>query len=297
MAQFEGIIPALITPFDEKGNVYEAGVNNEIEYLYQKGFRTVFICGSYGSFPLMSQLDRILLTKYSLSICKKLGIKTIVHVGHTSIDIAMHLARTAEVFGADAISSVIPFYYSSTIYRKNTYIRHFESLVNSVDIPVHCYNNPKTTGFNIDLETFSEILNVGVGGIKDGGADPVRMRQMMKIIKDKDFDYYPSSTSMLINGFLYGAQSCISGVSLSAPDLILAIYNSLKGGDILSAVELHKEALDVREVLGKYSGRAIAAYDVLHSKGVDVGTCRAPWVRLDDQQREDVLFRLKEIGV
>jgi dihydrodipicolinate synthase/N-acetylneuraminate lyase len=277
--------------------VYEAGIKNEIEYLYDKGIRSVFVCGSYGAFPLMSQLERIILTKHTLIICKKLGMQVIVHIGHPSLDIAIHLAKMAESLGADAVSSVVPFYYSSTIYKPDTFVRHFETLVNSLDIPVHCYNNPKTTGVNIDLETFKKLLQVGVRGIKDGGADPIRIRQMMKIIKDQEFDYYPSSTSMLINGFLYGAQSCISGVALAAPELILTIYQSLMAHDVISAVELHKEALDVREALGKYSGRAIAAYDVLHAKGVDVGTCRAPWVRLDENQNYMLLEKLKEIGV
>ena len=28
-------------------------------------------------------------------------------------------------------------------------------------------------------------------------------------------------------------------------------------------------------------GRAVACYDILNEKGIDVGTCRSPWLRMD----------------
>ena len=58
--------------------------------------------------------------------------------------------------------------------------------------------------------------------MKDGGSDMGRMLEMINTIGPTDFDYYPSSTSSLITGFLLGGDSCISGVSLACPSQIMS---------------------------------------------------------------------------
>lgn len=299
MAQFTGIIPAIITPFDYQGGIYECGIKNQIRYLHNNGIKTVFACGSYGAFPLMTEGERIKMMRFVTKECKDLGMKVIIHIGSTTTDSAYCLARMAEIMGADAVSSVVPFYYSKTIYDMQTFVRYFERLTKSVKIPVHVYNNPKTTGFNVTPADLRVLIKAGVRGIKDGGADLVKMMEMFNVINESgvDFDYYPSSTSMLVPGFLYGAKSCISGVCLSVPTLIMSIYEMLSIGDVKTAVDLHKKALEVRRVLGSYTGRAIAAYDVLKYKGIDVGTCREPWVRLGKSDRDYMLNQLRELEV
>ena len=121
--------------------------------------------------------------------------------------------------------------------------------------------------------------------MKDGGSDMGRMLTMLEIIGECNytFDYYPSSTSSLITGFLLGVNSCISGVSLTVPRLALSIYNAMIMGQVDHAVDLYRDIMKVRAVLGARTSRAIAAYHTLQAKGVDVGICRAPWESLNDR--------------
>ena len=39
--KFKGIIPAIITPFNEDGSIFEEGLRNEIDYLYKCDFRNI----------------------------------------------------------------------------------------------------------------------------------------------------------------------------------------------------------------------------------------------------------------
>jgi len=293
--KFKGIIPAIITPFNSGGQLFEEGLESEIDYLYKEGFENIFICGSYGSFPLMTTKERKRVAEITIPLCKKLGIKTIVHVGSTSTHEAIDLALHAEHYEADAISAVVPFYYSTTFYNEDVFLKYFEDIINSVCIDVHCYNNPKTTGFNVSFDFLRKLLNIGLRGMKDGSADMSRITNILDMV-DEDFSYYPSSTASMISGFLSGVESCISGVALSAPELVLDIYNNVHT-NLNYALKLYFKVMKVRSALGVRTGRAIAAYDVLNFKGVDVGTCRPPWKRLGRADAIWLINELKRFGV
>lgn len=299
MPQFWGIIPALITPFNHNGEVYAQGVENEVAYLHANGMRNIFILGSYGSFPVMTTEERMKMADLTLKSAKARNMKVIVQIGSPSTEIAVQLARHAESLGVDAISAVVPFYYSSTIYSETDILRYYETIVNAVSVPVHNYNNANTTGFNVSPAFLGKLIDIGLRGIKDSGSEMERILNMIKVVQNKgvDFDYYPASTSSLITGFLLGAQSCISGVSLSVPSLVNAIYEGMMKGDTADAIRLYERVMEVRSLLGKHGGRAIAAYDVFHARGIDIGTCKPPWQRLSRENADWLINGLKKLGV
>lgn len=298
MAKFKGIITATITPFSKlDGSIFELGITNQIKYLKQHGIENVFVNGSYGAFPLMDTDERNRVAQIAVETCKMFEMKCIVHVGSPCTKTSLRLARYAQAIGADAISSVVPFYYSGTFYTEDEYINYFHDLINAVNIDVHAYNNPGTTGFNIGPEFLDKLVDIGLKGIKDGGSDMGRMLEMIDVVSGRTFDYYPSSTSSLITGFLLGAESCISGVSLSCPDLIMGIYNNMMGGYIHKATEIWKKVMEIRSVLGMYGGRAVAAYEVLNWRGVSVGEPRLPWIKLNERQRNTLITLLIGAGI
>ena len=53
MKKIKGVIPPMITPFDEYGGLDERNLIRLVEYLSPK-VDGLFICGSYGCGPLMS---------------------------------------------------------------------------------------------------------------------------------------------------------------------------------------------------------------------------------------------------
>lgn len=294
--KFKGIIPAMITSFNKDGKLYYDGLINELEYLYESGFKNVFVCGSYGSFPLLNPSERISIADIVCKYCSNKGIKTIIHIGSTSTQEAVYLAKAAEICGADAVSSVVPFYYSSTIYTEENYLKHFEEIIKNVSIDVHAYNNPKTTGYNISIDFLKKLIDIGLRGMKDGGADLKRMRKILEMTKYIEFDYYPSSTKDLIAAFSNGASSCISGVSLSVPELVLEIYENVQINPEYAKM-LHEKVMKVRSILGHNWARAIAAYDVLNTKGIDIGTCRSPWIKLNENESLWLIDELKKLGI
>jgi len=295
MAKFEGIITAILTPF-KKDELFGLDVISQLRYLKANGISNIFACGSYGAFPVMTTPERKQAAEIIVKSAKQFGMKTIVQIGSPSTKTAIELAKHAESIGADAIASVIPFYYSLTFYNDDTVMKYYDKLINSVSIDVHCYNNSKTTGFSVGPDLLKSLMEIGLKGIKDDSKDMGSILKMLDVVGKKEFDYYPSSTSNLITGLLLGAKSCISGVSLTIPITIFGIYNLMKNGNVEAATKLWKWVMKVRAVLGLCGARAIAAYSVLKYKGIINSTCRSPWIPLTEEQEKTIISKLDNLG-
>jgi len=299
MEKFNGIITPILTSFNKDGSIFGDGIRNQIKYLHDNYINNIFVCGSYGAFPVMSTVERMQVADIAVTAARKHFMNTIVHVGSTSTRIAIELAQHAEDIGAHAVSAVVPYYYSTTIYEEKHFIKYFEDIISSVDIDVHCYNNSHTTGFTVTPSMLGKLIDLGLTGIKDIGGNMGHVLEMLNVVKSKgvNFDYYPSSTASLITGFLLGANACISGVSLTLPNSIQNIYGYMLNMNLVEAMKIWENVMKVRSILGKRCGRPVAAYEVLNAKGVNVGTCRSPWIKLKNEEAMKMIKELHDTGV
>ena len=297
MKLIKGVVPAILTPFDSNDNVYQKGVYDQIDYLADNNIESLFIGGSYGSFALMSVPERKQLIKWSLDKTSEYGMNSIIQIGATTTKETIELAKFAEDSGADIVASVVPYYYSGSILTEGDILKHFEVLCNSVNIPVHCYNNPRTTGFNISPDFFNNLISVGLSGIKDGSGDVERLTKMLDVAKKTNVNYIAGSTSLMFVSVISGADGCVLGVALVAPSLLTDFYKACSEKRVDDAMVLQDKVLKVRNIL-QYSGpRAITCYDILHEKGIDVGTCRLPWRRLDGKVSNEIIKKMKEADI
>jgi dihydrodipicolinate synthase/N-acetylneuraminate lyase len=166
MGAFKGIIPPVLTTFDSEGNVDEKRYLNLIDFLSKK-VHGLFVCGTYGGGPLMTVDERKKVTE--LAIEGAAGrVPVIVHIGSSNPNDVFELAKHAEHAGAKAVATVVPFYFP---YSQDDIVRFFKKLIQTTALPVFIYNNPKTTGVTIDIETLKKLRDVGLYGIKDSTFD------------------------------------------------------------------------------------------------------------------------------
>lgn len=293
---FKGIFVPVITPFTEDGRIHEQGVKNILEYLNGNGIDGVWLLGSYGGFPLLSEEERMQVGRVGLEAAVALGMTVIVNVGSLATDMAVRLARHAQANGAKAVASVVPFYYAASHYRDKNFLEYFKALIGSVDLPVFFYNNEGATGFKPDSAFFKKMFDLGVHGLKSKG-DYLEMAAQIRLIKQHSTKavYLSGSTSVHLQGHLLGAAGVTSGVALAMPKLVTALQKALEESAIDEAVRLQNLVLTARNIMGRYVGRAVACYDILKHKGIDAGTCRAPWLRMETSQAREVIEDLSAI--
>lgn len=299
MGNFEGIFATPITPFNKQENIYEQGLRSVVQFVNLHGVNNLFCLGSWGGFALMNFSERKCATEILISECKKQGMKIIINVASTTTREACLLAEHAQENGADAIASLVPYYYSASGYREENYTEYFKTLIKSVSIPVHFYNNPRTTGYVLTLPFFEKLLDIGVSGMKEGSGNQAFFIEMMSILENQgvDFDMIPGSVTMFMLGLMYGVKATMVGSAVVFPELAVEAFESYRKGDISKAVLLHSKMMEIRRLQGSCGMGVVSCYDLLKARGVDAGGPRRPWQRLKSQDLSIIINQLREAGM
>ncbi|MCS7108709.1 MAG: dihydrodipicolinate synthase family protein [Sulfolobales archaeon] len=286
------VITALITPFTKNFTLYLEGLMNLVDFQMGNGVKAFFICGTYGSGPLMSVAER---KKVAEALISYVGGKAtvIVHVGANNVDDTLDLARHAESIGADAIASVPPYYY---VYDDAAILNYFSKLVSEVKIPVFLYNNPARTGVKISSELVRRLSEVGVVGVKDSSFDLVRFYEDMAVVDGKDFKFIIGTEALMLPAIMAGAMTAVSGLSNTFPELVVKLYNLIKMGMYSEAVKVQLDVIKVRRVLHLVP-TIPAVYEVLRMRGIDVGYPKPPLRTLNTKEVELIRDGLMRIGM
>lgn len=276
MAKFDikdikGVIPAMLTCFDENEKVDEKRTRNLVEFLVGAGVNGLYITGSTGIFQTMEATER----KKSVEIVMDQvagRIPVIVHVGDVGTAKSIEFARQAESVGADAISSVPPFYGS---YSPDAIYGYYKDLSESVNIPTVVYNVAAAGLMSKDL--IKKIIALpNVKGLKYTARSHDDMGSIIRFAGE-DFMVYSGCDEMAFSGLAFGASGIIGSFYNCIPELYLKIYDAFKKSDIKTAMKYQAIADEFIFETLKYKGIS-ALYELMKLRGIDAGNPIRPFV-------------------
>ena len=289
-----GIIPPMTTPFTESGEVYAQGVREVVEFQVRGGSHGLFICGTYGSGPLMTLEQRKQV--HELVVDQAAGRLTIVaHVGTAATDESVELAKHAEAVGADYVASIPPFYFH---HDDRTVIEYFRALVEAVSIPVYVYNNPKTSGINVSGSLLRRLAEVGVQGIKDSGFSYIDFTHLVLAMQDQpQFRFIVGTEGISFPAWMVGAKGCVSGLANAFPEVMVKQWDLFQAGRYAEAGEMQLTVNRARQVLHIPSSTNAACYAALHARGVDAGYPKRPVLPVEEEKGQAMLAAFREMGL
>lgn len=273
--KLEGIIPPILTPFNEKGGVDFVRLVSFANFLkpHVQGF---YVCGSYGSGVLMNVDERKQVFE-ELSGFADGSFQLIAHVGTTNLRESLSLAEHAEAHHAVAVAAVPPFYFH---YTEETLFRFFNDLVHAVSIPVYLYDNPGATGNQVSPELINRLADAGLHGVKDSTFDISKTYQVIRNVKKEGFDVVIGSESLFLPAFMMGSRACISGLANAMPELMHKLFRVACSGDFILAAELQRRVLEMWDIL-HYGPSTSTAYAMLKVRGIDAGIPRRPFIPIE----------------
>jgi dihydrodipicolinate synthase/N-acetylneuraminate lyase len=285
--KIEGIYPPLITPFDEEGRVDERRLLNLIEFL-RPHVQGLFVCGSYGSGPLLPAEEREQVYSLVAATAGK-ALPWIAHVGAADTATTLRLARSAEHLGAAAVSAVPPYYYTHT---PESVREHYLALLRAVSLPVYAYDNPKTTGNPLSPALLDELAENGLAGVKDSSFDIGKLYLSMRTVRRRDFDFVIGSESLLLPAFVMGVRGCISGLANAFPEAMQKLYQAALSGSQDEARAWQERILKLWDVL--HIGPTVpTVHAILKLRGIDAGFPRRPLLPLGPEAYARVAKELK----
>lgn len=298
-SKFTGIVCPMITPFKVDGLIYREGIKDLIDFLSGKSVNGLFICGTFGLGPALTNEERKKVAEYVMESLDN-GLDVIVQVGSPNLDSTLELAKHAEDVGADAVASTPPFYYR---YDDESILMFFQELVSHVNIPVFVYNIPPRVGYDISTQLLDKLIDVGVSGMKDSGNDILKSYEYMYIVrekkilcKDREFKFLIGTEALMLPAIVAGADGCVSGLSNIYPEAVVKLYHLIKNGRISEAVNMHFKVVKARRLIQATASIQLC-YEALKLRGVDVGYPKPPLKRLPTQVAEELMKKLEGIGL
>jgi N-acetylneuraminate lyase len=279
MEKFNGIFPALLTPFDENDIINEGQLEKLVKFNLEKGAKGFYVCGSTAEAFLLSTDERKLVMDIVKSCAPKATL--IAHVGSISEKQAIELGEYASRLGYDAVSSVAPFYYKFSFKEiKDYYFR----VADSASLPMLVYHFPAFSGVNMGIKEISEFLSdERFLGIKYTSNDYFIMEQCKSKFPNKVV--YNGYDETFLAGLSLGSDGGIGSTYNFMCDKFVKIKELFEQNRLSEARGLQREVNSIISVLCEI-GVMAAEKEVLNQIGFDFGVCRKPFAEPTKEQKK-----------
>lgn len=276
MEDFSGMYAALLTAFDKDGSINYEATGMLAERNIQKGLKGMYVAGSSGEAMMMSEEERVSLLEY-VSRLNKGRVTLIAHVGSTSTDAAIRMAKRAAELGYDAVSAVAPYYYS---FSGEAIRGYYTDILNATDLPMLIYNFPASGGFDGMLSLVSDMIdNKKLMGVKHTSVNLFELERFKHM--KRPLTVFNGFDEMLIGGLSMGADGGIGSTYNFLQDDILAIYAAFKKGDLKKAMEVQEKVNRIIEAMIPFGVFAMEKA-ILTELGIPMGDCRKPFLPLSE---------------
>ena len=291
---FRGVTTAMITPFLSDGSVDYDGLRRNTRHQIEHGINGLLPLGTTGEAPTLSEdeKERIVRTVIEEARGTNSGVKIMVGVGTNSTSKTIHNAQQAQVWGADALLVVTPYYNKPT---QEGILAHFAAVCGETDLPVVVYNIKGRTGTNIETSTLKTMTanNEQVIAVKEASGDITQMTDVLAQIPD--LAVYSGDDGMTFPLLCLGGQGVISVVSNLLPKQVVEMVNAALDGNLELARQLHFQLLPIFKTAFIETNPAPIKY-AMQKIGLAAGPLRLPLVEIRPASRsalDEVLTSLE----
>lgn len=286
---FLGIIPAMMTPFDNNQKVDEVAIEKLLDYLINMGVHGVYLTGSTGEGLSMDIEERNDVVR---KVCEYVDarITVIAHTGAISTQQSIALSHAAADAGVDAISAIPPFYYN---FSQDEIIEHYKNIAESTALPLLVYNIPSTTGLNLSIKILEQLLGIkNIIGLKYTHSDIFTLERIKNL--DPAPIVFSGSDEMSFYGLWAGADGLVGSSYNLLVDITVAMYHTFMKKDYSLAHTYYLVASEILFELLQYPYFS-AVREVMKWISVDIGSPRKPFNAINPEQSKTLRSKIKSV--
>src|ERR1700688_2038166 len=284
-----GYIPDLPPPCDVNGAIVLTASERLCERQIKAGVAAIVAGETTGEASTLTpaEHDAIVRTAVETAIGR---VRVVAGAGSNSPSQAIELTRRAELAGADAVLSVVPYYNKPM---QAGIAAHFRAIADSTALPVILHDIPARTIRELSDDTLAKLAQSRQFiALRDGTGDlarPMRLRSMVPL----EFRLLSGDDATALAYFANGGDGCVSAVSNVAPELCQAIFSSCRQGRLQSARYLQSKLARLNALLAGESPAALK-YALCLLGLMRPGT-RLPIVELTDAAKAEIASAIAEI--
>ncbi|MGR3762255.1 dihydrodipicolinate synthase family protein (plasmid) [Roseobacteraceae bacterium NS-SX3] len=241
----EGVIAAVPTPVDSKGNPQRGPFLEHCRWALDNGCHGLNVLGSTGE---ANSLDTAARREVMGWAARALDTRRLmVGTGTPSLEETIALTAHAGDLGYPVALVLPPYYYTPP--SQDGLIAWYEALhraLGSRRIAVYFYNYPQMTGFALPAQVIGKLHNAfpdRFRGIKDSSGDLDYCRALTAALPE--LKVFPSSETALAEAAASGFAGCISATANASAPLCSALWESRAAPDpaLVRAVSAIRQAI------------------------------------------------------
>lgn len=293
--KIKGVLPPMITPFDENDEVdYNKHVRN-IERWNEYDLAGYLVLGSNSETVYLTEVEKLKLVELTVNH-RKAGKLVVAGTGMESTRATIDLTNKAAELGADCALIVTPFYYGGKM-NDEALINFYTGVADKVKIPVMIYNVTKFTHVNISPNAVGVLCkHPNIIGMKDSSGNISQLIDFKRVIGDEKFNLMIGTASIWYPALTLGIEGSVMALANCCPGECVKVQKEFEDGNFEKARELYERVFPVNSaVTGKY-GIAGLKYscDLL---GFEGGLVRKPLIQLKEQEKSELIDILKKAEV
>jgi len=287
---WEGVMPAITTPFDENGSVDHEFLGQHAEWMVDAGITGIVPLGSLGEGATLDpdEKEDVLET-----LVHAVGDRVPVIPGISALAThqAVHLAETAAELGCQGLMVLPPYVYQGTWEETRA---HFDALLRATDLPCMLYNNPIAYGTDVQPMQMVELCesHENLQAMKDSGGDVRRITANHSQLGDR-IALFAGLDDMVYEATACGAVGWVAGLVNALPHESVELFR-LSQTDRAAALEAYTWFLPL---LRLDTVPEFVQLIKLVQQEVGMGTerVRAPRHPIAGQAREDTLELIRRV--
>lgn len=287
----KGVIPPMITPFDEHDKVDYYKFIENIESWNEYDLTGYLVLGSNSETVYLTEEEKLKLVELTVKH-RKQGNLVIAGTGMESTSATIDLTNKAAVLGADCALIVTPFYYGGKM-NDEALINYFTEVADNVKIPILIYNVTKFTHVNISPKAVGVLAkHPNIIGMKDSSGDIPQLVNFKRAIGNEEFNLMVGTASAWYPALTLGVEASVMALVNCCPQECVDVQKEFDNGNIDKSRELYERVFPVNSAVTGPFGIAGLKYacDLL---GFEGGLVRKPLLQIT----EDEKLKLKDILV
>jgi 4-hydroxy-2-oxoglutarate aldolase len=283
--QLTGIIPALTTPFDDRGALALDRVRQNIAQYNRTGLSGYLANGSTGESVLLNRAEFESL----LAAVRESAAQGRILIAGTGVDsTAETISRTeaAAKLGYD-YALVCPPYFFKPMMKPDVLVEHYRRVADASRIPILLYSVPQFSGVAFEADVVARLAeHPNIAGLKDSSGNVDRVGAILASVPGS-FQLLTGAATTVYPSMVLGARGGILALADFLPELCVALYAAAAANDSAKALELQRRVMPVsRKVVG---GLGISGVKyAMDCRGYYGGPARRPLLPLDEAQKREV---------
>jgi 4-hydroxy-tetrahydrodipicolinate synthase len=242
--KWEGVMPAITTQFDVKGNLDLDTFKINLSHQINAGVNGIILGGTLGEASTLTNQEKQQLLAVTLGEVNG-KIPVIMNIAEQATIEAIRLAQKAESEGADGLMLLPPMRYKATDEETVTY---FSTIANATKLPIMIYNNPIDYKIEVTLEMFAALESYkNITAVKESTRDITNITRMINRFGDR-FQILCGVDTIAMEALLMGANGWVAGLVDAFPRETVAIYSYCKQGELEKARSIFSWFLPLLEL-------------------------------------------------